>query len=164
MNVDLISLAKHMREPTPSDESTITQNTADLYRLPWLSGDICQAPEHYTPRLCTGRVCSVVELLWNLAVYNGMECRGPSVIAYNKGMINIDTDDLYRAQSTDRALMTIKSWINEVDDKNINMQEMAELHSEVKQLYTVRKQIKLMESTDQVKVRLLCLIEGKCTD
>ena len=64
--------------------------------------------------------------------------------------------------------MTIRSWINEytgeVDDKNINMQEMEELHSEVKQLYAVRKQIKLMESTDQVKVRLLCLIEGKYTN
>ena len=69
--------------------------------------------------------------------------------------------------------MTIKSWINEysseVDNININMQEMAELHSQVKHLYTVRKQIKLMESTDQVKVRLLCLVEGKhkilrCTD
>ena len=41
--------------------------------------------------------------------------------------------------------MTIRSWINEytgeVDDKNINMQEMEELHSEVKQLYAIRKQI-----------------------
>ena len=44
------------------------------------------------------------------------------------------------------------------------MQEMAEFHSEVKQLYTVRKQINLMESTDQVKVRLLCLNEGKYTN
>ena len=78
-----------------------------------------------------------------------------------------------RAQNTDGVLMTIRSWKNEytgeVDDKNINMQEMEELHSEVKQLYAVRKQIKLMESTDQVKVRLLCLIEGsiqilQCTD
>ena len=31
-------------------------------------------------------------------------------------------------------------------------------------LYTVRKQIKLMESTDQMKVRLLCLSEGKYTN
>ena len=31
-------------------------------------------------------------------------------------------------------------------------------------MYTVRKQIKLMESTDQVKVRFLCLIEGKYTN
>ena len=52
----------------------------------------------------------------------------------------------------------------EVDDKKINMQEMEELHSEVKQLYAVRKQIKLMESTEQVKVRLLCLVEGKYTN
>ena len=44
------------------------------------------------------------------------------------------------------------------------MQERDELHSEVKQLYAVRKQIKLMESTDQGKVRLLCLIEGKYTN
>ena len=62
----------------------------------------------------------------------------------------------------------IRTWINEdtgeVDDKKINMQEMEEMHSEVKQLYAVRKQIKLMESTDQVKVRLLCLVEGKYTN
>ena len=61
--------------------------------------------------------------------------------------------------------MLVRSWINEdtgeVDDKKINMQEMEELHSEVKQLYAVRKQIKLMESTEQVKVRFLCLVEGK---
>ena len=103
----------------------------------------------------------MVELYWNLAGYKGMECSGPPMIAYNKGITNNVTNDLYRAQSTNGVLMTIKSWINEysgeVVDKNIDMQE-------VKQLYTVRKPIKLMESTDQVKVRLLCLIEGKCTD
>ena len=48
----------------------------------------------------------------------------PPMIAYNKGMININADDLFRAQSTNGVLMTIKSWINEysgeVDDKNIN--------------------------------------------
>ena len=105
----------------------------------------------------------MVKLRQNLAGYNGMECSGPPMIANNKGKINIDA--LYRAQSTDGVMMTIKSWINdysgEVDDENINVQEMAELHSEVKQLYTVRKQIK---STDQLKVRLLCLIEGKYTN
>ena len=62
-----------------------------------------------------------------------MECSGPPMIAYNKGIININADDLYKAQSADEVLMTIKSQINEysgeVDDKNINMQEMAELHS-----------------------------------
>ena len=97
-----------------------------------------------------------------------MECSGRPMIAYYKGIINIDAENLYRAQSTDGVIMIIMMCINEytgeVDDKNINMQEMDELHSEVKQLYTVRKQIKLMESTDQVKVRLLCLIEGKYTN
>ena len=43
------------------------------------------------------------------------------MLAYNKGMINIDAEDLYRAQSTDGVMMMIKSWINEysgeVDDK-----------------------------------------------
>ena len=72
---------------------------------------------------------------------------GPPMIAYNKGMINnINAENLYRAQSTDGVIMTIKLWINEytgdVDDKKINMQEMDELHSEVKQLYTVRKKNK----------------------
>ena len=60
-----------------------------------------------------------------------MECSGLPMIAYNKGMINIDAEDLYRAQRTDGVMMTIKLWINEysgeVDDKNINMQEMDEL-------------------------------------
>ena len=60
-----------------------------------------------------------------------MECSGLPMIAYNKGMINIDAEDLYRAQRTDGVMMTIKLWINEysgeVDDKNINIQEMDEL-------------------------------------
>ena len=141
---------------SPYPEGAITQNTADVYRLPWLSGDIHPDPEHCTPLSCTGRVRSVVELPWNLAGYNRMECSGLPIIAYNKGIINIDADDLYRAQSTDGVLMTIKSWINEysgeVDDKNIDMQEISEFHSKVKQVYTVKKQIKLLESTDQVKV------------
>ena len=97
-----------------------------------------------------------------------MECSCPPMIASNKGIINIDADNLYRAQCTDFVMMTIRSWINmytgEVDDKNINMQEMEELHAEVKQMYTVRKQIKLMEASDQIKVRLLCLVEGKYTN
>ena len=67
------------------------------------------------------------------------------MIAYYKGIINIDAENLYRAQSTDGVIMLIMMCINEytgeVDDKNINMQEMDELHSEVKQLYAVRKQI-----------------------
>ena len=62
---------------------------------------------------CTGSVCSVVELPWNLAGYNCMECSGPPMIAYNKGIININADDQYRAQSTDGVLMMIKLWINE---------------------------------------------------
>ena len=66
-------------------------------------------------------------------------------------------------------MITIRSWINEytgeVDNKNINnMQVMEELHAEVKQIYTVRKQIKLMEASDQIKVRLLCLVKGKYTN
>ena len=90
------------------------------------------------------------------------------IVSAYKGIINIDADNLYRAQCTDSVMMTIRSWINEytgeVDDKNINMQEMEELHAEVKQMYTVRKQIKLMEASDQMKVRLLCLVEGKYTN
>ena len=42
-----------------------------------------------------------------------MECSGPSMIAYNKGIINIEADDLYRAQSKDGALM-----INQIMDGN----------------------------------------------
>ena len=48
--------------------------------------------------------------------------------------------------------MLVRSWVDdstvEVSDKKINMQEMEDLHSEVKELYAVRKQIKLMESTE----------------
>ena len=39
-----------MSEPTPSDAGTITQNTADVYKLPWLSSDIHTAQEQYAPR------------------------------------------------------------------------------------------------------------------
>ena len=57
-----------------------------------------------------------------------MECSGPPIIANNKGQIQIDAENLCRAQNTDGVLMTIRSWIKEytgeVDDKNINMQEM----------------------------------------
>ena len=168
VNADLISRAKHMSEPTPSDEGTITQNAADVYTLPWISGDVHQTREKYIPLSCSGKVCSVVELPWNLAGYDGMECSGPPMIASNKGQIGIDAENLYRAQNEDGVLTMVKSWINnhtgEVEDKNINMQDMEELHSEVKQLYAVRKQVKLMETSDQGKVRLLCLIEGKYTN
>ena len=77
VNAYLISRARYVSEPTLSNEGTITQNTVDVYRLPWLSGDKYPALEHYTPPLCTGRVYSVVELPWNLAVYNSMKCSGP---------------------------------------------------------------------------------------
>ena len=66
-------------------------------------------------------VCSLFELPWNLAGYNGMECSGLPMIAYNKGMINIDADDLYRAQITDGVLMTIKPYAGDVDDKKMHM-------------------------------------------
>ena len=96
-----------------------------------------------------------------------MECSCPPMIASNKGIINIDADNLYRAQCTDSVMMTIRSWINEytgeVDDKNINMQEMDELHAEVKQMYTVRKHIKLMEASDQIIVKLLCMLRTTFT-
>ena len=83
VNPDLISRAHHMSEPTPSVEGTITQNTAIVYKLPWLSGDVHPALEQYTPPACTGRICLVVELPGNLAGYNGMECSGPPMIASN---------------------------------------------------------------------------------
>ena len=89
-----------MSEPTPSVEGTITQNTDDVYTLPWVSGDVHPAQEEYVPPSCEGRVCSVVELLWNLAGYNGMECSGPQMIANNGGQIEIDAENLGRAQST----------------------------------------------------------------
>ena len=165
VNADLISRAQHMSEPTPSIEGTITQNNADVYELPWLSGDVHPSLEQYIPPSCTGKISSVVELPWNLAGYNGMECEGPPMIASNKGIINIDAD---KAQFTDGVLMMVKSWIDkytgEVDDKKINLQELDQLHQEVKQMYTVRKQFKLMETSDRIKVRLLCLVEDKYTN
>ena len=45
VNANLISRAKYMSEPTSSDAGTITQNTADVYILPWLSGDVHPAHE-----------------------------------------------------------------------------------------------------------------------
>ena len=134
-----------MSEPTPSVEGTITQNTDDVYTLPWVSGDVHPAQEKYVPPSCAGRVCSVVELPWNLAGYNGMEFSGPPMIANNRGQIQIDAENLGRAQSEDGVLMLVRSWVDEntgeVNDKKINMQEMEDLHSEVNELYAVRKQI-----------------------
>ena len=49
VNADLISRAQHMSEPTPSIEGTITQNNADVYELPWLSGDVQPSLEQYIP-------------------------------------------------------------------------------------------------------------------
>ena len=36
INANLISCARHMSEHTQSNEGTVTQITADVYRLPWL--------------------------------------------------------------------------------------------------------------------------------
>ena len=47
----------------------------------------------------------------------------------------------------------MKIQVKLINDKKIKMQEMEDLHSEVKELYAVRKQLNLMESTEQVKVR-----------
>ena len=97
-----------------------------------------------------------------------MECSGPPMIANRGGQIEIDAENLGRAQGTDGVLMLVRSWIDEntgeVNDKKINMLGMEDVHSEVKEMYAVRKQIKLMEPTEQVKVKLLCLIEGKYTN
>ena len=71
------------------------------------------AQEEYIPPSCEGRVSSVVELLWNLAGYNGMECSGPPMIANRGGQIEIDAENLGRAQGTDGVLMLVRSWINE---------------------------------------------------
>ena len=48
VNADLISHARHMSEPTPSEEGTITQNTADVYRLPWLPCPLPRSRTLYT--------------------------------------------------------------------------------------------------------------------
>ena len=88
-------------------EGTITQNRDDRYTLPWVSGDVHPAQEKYVPPSCASRVCSVVELPWNLAGYNGMECSGPPMIANNRGQIEIDAENLGRAQSTDGVLMLV---------------------------------------------------------
>ena len=53
VNADLISRAKHMSEPTPSIEGTITQNTDDVYTLPWVSGDVHPA---------------TVKVMWNIYI------------------------------------------------------------------------------------------------
>ena len=134
VNANIISHARHMSEPSPSTEGTNTQTTANVYKLPWLSGNINQSTEHYIPPSCKGKVCSVVELQWNhrgilqvIMVWNAEAV----LIAYNKCIIYDNAEDLYRAQGKDSILQKIRSWINkylgEVDDKKI-MQEMEELH------------------------------------
>ena len=50
-----------------------------------------------------------------------MECSGPPMIANNRGQIQIDAENLCRAQNEDGVLMLVRSWINEdtgeVDEK-----------------------------------------------
>ena len=66
LNADLISNARHLSEPTKANKGTITQN---VYRLPWLSGDIHPAPEDYTPPSCTPwfNCCGILQVImaWN---------------------------------------------------------------------------------------------------
>ena len=92
-----------------------------------------------------------------------MECSGPPLIVLVQCKIGVDEADLYRAQGKDGVLQLLKSWIDKntgkVDNRRINLEEMEEQHTKVKQFFNVRKQIQLMPTSPQLMVELLVLAE-----
>ena len=67
--------------------------------------------------------------------------------------------DLERAQMEDGAISLVKSWFNKntgrVDDRNIDTNEFETLHSDVLQLYKVRKQLRITDKKVTKQVKLL---------
>ncbi len=112
----------------------------------------------YIPPSCTGKICTQIELPWHLSGNNGMEGRGPSLIGAIQGKIAIDQYDLEKAQIEDGSISLVKSWFNKntgkVDDKNIDTEEFETLHSDVLQLYKVRKQLELLTLINTVTTTL----------
>ena len=92
-----------------------------------------------------------------------MEGRGPPLIGAIQGKIAIDQYDLERAQIEDGSISLVKSWFNKntgkVDDKNIDTEEFETLHSDVLQLYKVRKQLRITDKQVTKQARLLYLLE-----
>jgi len=158
-NADLISRAKHMDEPNPSTEGSITQGKEDIYPLPWMSVN----KSHYLPPSCTGKICSIVPIPWYLGTNKGEEGRGPPLIAPVKGNILIDSIDLEKAQKEDGALQMVSTWFDEntgkIQEDKIDKTEFDSVHTDVLQLYKVRKQLRLLTTANNV--RLVFLLEDE---
>ena len=146
INADLISRARHMDQPTPSDVETITQGKDPL---PW---SLVNNTSHYLPPSCKGKICSVVPVPWHLGTNKGEEGRGPALIASVKGKIIIDALDLSKAQQEDGALQMVRTWFDEdtgkIKESRIDTTEFDSVHSDVLQLYKVRKQLRLTEISE----------------
>ena len=65
----------------------------------------------------------------------------------------------------DGSISLVKSWFNKntgkVDDKNIDTEEFETLHSDVLQLYKVRKQLRITDKQVTKQARLLYLLEDE---
>ena len=66
INKDLISRATQLDNPPPSDKDSITQGSQKMCPLPWkqLSSEYCS---EYLPPSCTGKICTIVQLPWQLS-------------------------------------------------------------------------------------------------
>jgi len=82
-----------------------------------------------------------------------------------KGKILIDQMDLQSMQNDDVGLQMVKSWFNmktgKIDKNKIHTSTFDTVHSNVLQLYKVRKQLRLIDDTVINSFRLIYLIENE---
>ena len=100
---------------------------------------------------------------WHLETNKGKEGRGPALIVSVKGKILIDALDLSKAQEEDGALQMVRTWFDEntgkIQENKIDKTEFDSVHTDVIQLYKVRKQLRLL--TTAKNVRLIFLLEDE---
>ena len=100
---------------------------------------------------------------WYLGTNKGEEGRGPALIAPVKGNILIDAIDLEKAQKEDGALQMVSTWFDEntgkIQENKIDKTEFDSVHTDVIQLYKVRKQLRLLTTAENV--RLIFLLEDE---
>jgi len=91
----------------------------------------------------------VNKITWHLAGANGIEGRGPPLIGSIQGTIVRHQYDLEKAHIDNGTIRLVRSWFvkntGKADDKNVNTNELKTLHSDVLQLYKVRKQLRITD-------------------
>ena len=88
------------------------------------------------------------------------EGSGPPLIGTFKGKILIDQVDLEKAQNEDSALQMVRSWFD-IKTGKINENKIDTVHEDVLQLYKVRKQLRLTDSSTKNSTRLVYLLENE---